>query len=346
MTLQPVTRPGTRAFNDLIDKQARDIVRSHFTASPGASDEASVRQRLAQLLGEAQVPKEVARQFVNRHDLDPDFLIDLEGRLQIYLIKDIEEKLDLWRLMSASLCGWARQLLLRQARTAFRSEYNARRARPVDDITHPEPVARPGAHVAVRAVSQETPETVGDELTEEFVITARRACRRENDVHLVEWLLRQRYGFRSPKRVALAVAPFGDFADQLLQPRLAKEDSDVLPRLAAEAVLSSARTLRHAPSQAVVDRFVALVSQATRRELLAEPLANAWLARWVEVVGAGTPKTARKRSEDSSTWRQVAEAAVKQGLFGARSTNHLTEAMEKLFWQAHYQVAAARRRVA
>ena len=346
MAFENVPKPGTRAFNDTIDTQARAIVRAYFAAPAGKRDEAEVRRRLAALVGEARVPQEVARQFVNMKGLDWDFLSDLEGRLQVYLIQDITEKLDLGRLLSASLCGWARQLLLRQARTAFRSECNSRRAQPVDDVSHPKRAARPGVHPTVRAVAQETPEDLDDELNEEFVLTARRACRRENDVHLVEWLLRQKYGFHPPERVALSVAPFGQMASQLLQSQWAEEDREVLPRQASEAVLSSARALRHAPSDAVTERFILLVSQASENRLLAKPLAQAWLAKWVEVMGVGVPKTEHERSRDDSDWRRVAAAAVKEGLLGARSTNHLSEVVEKLFWQAHYRVAAARRRVA
>jgi hypothetical protein len=344
MALKTVARPGTRAFNDAIDEQARDIVRAYFAAS-ASQDEAELRRHLAELLAKAQVPHEVAVQYVRSQGHPSDYITDLEGRLQVYLVRDVNEKLDLERLLSSSLCGWARQLLLRQAWTAYRSECNSRRAVPVVDISLPGPPSRPGKHPSRGVARPETSETLEDELSEEFVVMARRACHRENEVHLVEYLLRQKYGFHPPVRVALSVTPFGDIASRLLQRRL-KEDCDVLSRQATEAVLSSARALRHAPSKAVAERFLDLVAEAVEDEAVVGPLAQAWLAKWVEVKTVGLPKTDHERSEDASTWLRVAEAAVEEGLLGARNVERLAEALEKLFWQAHYRAAASRLRVA
>jgi|GEM_PF-5880816 hypothetical protein len=327
MALRTVAKPGTRAFNDIVDERAAELVRA-FLSAPQTADEDQVRRALAGLVAEAEVPQQVARSLVASYGLSNDVVADLVGRLQVYLLQNVADKLELQRLLSSSLCGWARKLLLRQARTAFRSEQRSKRAQPVVDISAPTAPKRPGVRPIVHLVSVDPTDDIDDELSEEFVLAARRSCRKENDVHLVEWLLRKKYGFRPQPRLA-------DFANCGNFRNLDEDDREALSRQAMEAVRTSASTLHHPPSGAVAKRFTLLVTGAVDDEELAGALAQVWLAKWVEVKTTGTPKTSRERRRDAARWGQLADVAVTRKVLGARSVSRLEQVMEDLFWQAH-----------
>ena len=348
MAFSTTTWPSARARTNEIDERARGLVREYFSAqksgTASAQDEADLRLRLAGLAAEAGIPEQVAVSFVNRKGLSSDLVTDLVSRLQIYLCDDVQRKLQLHYLLSKSFCGWARQLLFKQVGTALRSEWRARRAKPVEDVSMPEPPHRPGVRQLVVAARPETTDELEDIVAEEFVLGAKKACSRENQPHLAEYILRRKFGFRSPARNTprqLSLAPFAERASELLS----KTDREALPPIVVEAIASSVRSLRHDPQPAVVDMFLLLVAGRVASRRRARQLALAWVAQWTETKN-GKPKSQGRRALDRSRWDTVSAAAVEAHLLGARSLTELNEAIEHFFWAAHYQVGNRSKRVA
>ena len=317
---------ASRRVTDRIDMEARRLVQRYFAAH-ACQDEKALRLSLVSLVAEADIPEHVANEIVWGKGLRADFVTDLAGRLYLYLYQDVLEKLDISRLASCSLCGWARALLRRQARTALRSEIRSRRAEPRDNL-------------AVEQTAR--PETGGDDIDEAIVLEARETCGPKNMAHLMEFFLRRHYGFKPPVR--LAVGPATPRLPGTVGPRAlvfaampwwSDTDVEALPSEAVEVVVSSAVSLRYTPPEAVARVFTALVERQAPPN--GSALARAWLAKWAEASEDGL-KDEGSRNTDVLAWEEAVLTAAGAKVFEARSPDELEAILENFFWVAHSMV--------
>lgn len=337
---------GERIANNVIDDRARSMVR-RYLEEESTADEERLRCALAGLVAEAHIPESVARSFARLHGSGYDVQAELVGRLHVYLLHDVREKLDLMRLLDSSLCSWARALLSEQVKTAARSEWRSwRRTAPLPDPASIDDVL--AANTYAGASEPEMYDEARDIASAEVVSAARVACRADNDVHLVEYMLRAKYGFKAPEHnaqeqdghPALVMGRFAERARELLG-----QDADYsdLPSDVVKAIKLASSAPRHAPRRSVVRAFLDMVIDKTSEDL-GLVLATAWLARWTDVRPDGSQKADGERKAEMDKWSDVADKALVEDALGATSTSSLDQAMERIFWSAHYVVGSAKRR--